>query len=154
MPARTGRVAFWSPDRSDPPAVAGEGATVEDITVVLPDGPGVGAVRVPAVLLPVRAALPVLTRAWAAGDGHRSTLFWGAAAVHALQLLARGLLLPGLTSDDHDAWRAGPLAGEDLEAVRGLAAAMPPEAHATPLDDTGSVRLPEPEHLLRAFLDA
>ncbi|MFC9544827.1 SNF2-related protein [Streptomyces sp. NPDC056956] len=154
VPARTGRVAFWSPDGSGPPAVAGERATVEDITVVLPDGSGVGAVRVPAVLLPVRAALPLLTRAWAAGDGHRSTLFWGAAAVHALHLLARGLLLPGLTADDHDAWRVGPLAGEDLEAVRGLAAAMPPEAHATPLDDTGSVRLPEPERLLRAFLDA
>src|SRR5690606_9822349 len=46
------------------------------------------------------------------------------------------------------------LAGGDLEAGRGLAAAMPPEAHATPLDDTGSVRLPEPERLLRAFLDA
>src|SRR5690606_24217597 len=115
---------------------------------------GVGAVRVPAVLLPVRAALPLLTRAWAAGDGHRSTLFWGAAAVHALHLLARGLLLPGLTADDHDAWRVVPLAGEDLDAVRGLAAAMPPKAPATAVGDAGSVRRPGPERLLRAFRDA
>ncbi|NED70981.1 ATP-dependent helicase, partial [Streptomyces sp. SID9944] len=33
-------------------------------------------------------------------------------------------------------------------------AAMPPEAHAVPLDGAGDIRLPDPERLLRAFLDA
>jgi superfamily II DNA or RNA helicase len=74
--------------------------------------------------------------------------------VLALQFAARGLLLPGLTATDHDAWRAGPLRAEDLERVRELAAAMPPEAHATPLDGPEPLRLPAPEALLRAFLDA
>jgi superfamily II DNA or RNA helicase len=126
----------------------------EDLTVTLPGGDGVELVTVPAVLLPVRAALPVLTRARTAAHAHRATAFWGAAAVLALQLAARGLLLPGLTASDHDAWRAGPLRADDLERVRELAAAMPPDAHSVPVDGGEPVRLPDPERLLRAFLDA
>ncbi|KUN17013.1 helicase SNF2 [Streptomyces antibioticus] len=157
-PARTGRVAFWDPEADAPPGVAS--GTVEDLSVVVPGEGGVAAMTVPAVLLPVRSALPVLTRARAVADGHRAAVFWGAAAVHALQLAARGLLLPGLSEGDHDAWRAGPLRAEDLERIRALAAAMPPEAHAVPLGDGepagdfDSLRLPDPERLLRAFLDA
>lgn len=128
--------------------------SAEDLAVVLSAGEGVDLVTVPAVLLPVRAALPVLTRARAAAQAHRATSFWGAAAVLALQFAARGLLLPGLTPDDHDAWRAGPLSPDDLERIRELAAAMPPQAHAVPLDGAGPLRLPDPERLLRAFLDA
>ncbi|MER6186247.1 DEAD/DEAH box helicase [Streptomyces sp. NPDC001652] len=151
-PARTGSVAFWDPGGHAPPAVAS--GSVEDLTVVVPGEEGAETVTVPAVLLPVRAALPVLTRARAATNGHRATVFWGTAAVHALQLAARGLLLPGLSEGDHDAWRVGPLRPEDIERVRALAAAMPPEAHAVPLDGGAPLRLPDPERLLRAFLDA
>ncbi|MFE1457850.1 DEAD/DEAH box helicase [Streptomyces sp. NPDC058735] len=120
----------------------------------MPGIDGVQAQSVPAVLLPVRAALPVLTRARALNQGHRTTVFWGAAALHALQFVARGLLLPGLSAEDHDAWRTGPLRAQDIEAVRCLAAAMPPEAHAVPLPNGEPLRLPDPEQLLRAFLDA
>ncbi|MEV5430862.1 SNF2-related protein [Streptomyces sp. NPDC052701] len=151
-PARTGRVAFWLPDGTPPPAVSP--ASLADLTVVVPGEGGAEAVSVPAAVLPVRAALPVLTRARAGGQGDRAAAFWGAAAVHALHLLARGLLLPGLSPEDHDAWRAGPLRAQDAETVRRLAAAMPPEAHAVPLDGAGPLRLPDPERLLRAFLDA
>ncbi|MCW8379852.1 DEAD/DEAH box helicase [Streptomyces justiciae] len=157
-PARTGRVAFWDPEADAPPGVAS--GTAEDLSIVVPGEGGVEAVVVPAVVLPVRSALPVLTRARAVADGHRAAVFWGAAAVHALQLAARGLLLPGLSEGDHDAWRAGPLRTEDVERIRALAAAMPPEAHAVPLGDgepaggSDSLRLPDPERLLRAFLDA
>ncbi len=151
-PARTGSVAFWRPDGAPLPAVPS--ATIADLTVVVPGDDGVEPRSVPAVLLPVRAALPVLTHARTGGQGHRSTRFWGAAAVHALRLVARGLLLPGLSPGDHDAWRTGPLRAEDIEDVRRLAAAMPPEAHAVPLPGTGPLRLPGPEQLLRAFLDA
>jgi superfamily II DNA or RNA helicase len=127
---------------------------VANLTVAVPGGEGVEAVSVPAVLVPLRAALPVLTRARADARGHRSTVFWGAAALQVLHLVARGLLLPGLSRGDHDAWRTGPLCTQDVEAVRRLAAAMPPEAHAVPLEGSGPLRLPEPEVLLRAFLDA
>ncbi|MDQ0711752.1 superfamily II DNA or RNA helicase [Streptomyces luteogriseus] len=151
-PARTGSVAFWRPDGSVPQGV--DSASVTDLTVALPQDGGVEAVGVPAVLVPVRTALPVLTRARAGGQGHRSTVFWGAASLHALHLVARGLLLPGLSPGDHDAWRTGPLRAQDIEAVRRLAAAMPPEAHATPLEGAVPLLLPDPEQLLRAFLDA
>ncbi|MEU4893143.1 SNF2-related protein [Streptomyces sp. NPDC044780] len=176
-PARTGRVAFWRPDGAPPSGPATGSA--EELTVVVPDGPDTGptgpasptgpadptgpAVRtrtVRALVLPLGEALPVLTRARAraaqAGPGEcdPATAFWGAAAVLALQLAARGRLLPGLTTTDHDAWRVGPLTPDDLTRVRELAAAMPPTAHATPLPASDPVLLPEPERLVRAFLDA
>ncbi|MFD9318461.1 DEAD/DEAH box helicase [Streptomyces sp. NPDC060053] len=151
-PSRTGRVAFWRPDDESLPSVAGR--RVEDLSVVRPAGAGVALARVPAVLLPVEEALPVLTHARAVPDGHRAAAFWGAAALLALRCVARGLLLPGLSPQDHDAWRIGPPAPEDVEQVRRLAASMPPEAHAVPVDRTPPMRLPDPERLLRAFLDA
>ncbi|MFG2681361.1 DEAD/DEAH box helicase [Streptomyces sp. NPDC048392] len=179
-PGRTGTVAFWRPDGEVPGPVPS--GTPGDLTVVLPDGAGVEPVSVPAVLLPVRAALPLLTRARVAADGHRASVFWGAVAVEALHLVARGLLLPGLSPAGHDAWRAGPLGAEETERIRHLAAAMPPEAHAVPgkahavpaeahavpgqthavpgkahavpADGTDRLRLPDPERLVRAFLDA
>ncbi|WP_438295564.1 DEAD/DEAH box helicase [Streptomyces sp. HUAS TT7] len=147
-PSRTGLIAFWHPEGEEPPAAPG---TVEDLTVV---GPDATLHDVRALLLPVRDALPVLTRARAFAQASRPAAFWGTAALLALQLAARGLLLPGLTASDHDAWRVGPLGADELDQVRELAAAMPPEAHAVPLDAPGPVLLPEPERLLRAFLDA
>ncbi|MGY0064862.1 DEAD/DEAH box helicase [Streptomyces sp. LZ34] len=162
-PARTGRVAFWRPDGPDPTSPG----TTEEITVVVPDpsdgadeGRGVRTRAVRALVLPLAEALPVLTRARARAahapspQADPTAAFWGAAAVLALQLAARGRLLPGLTATDHDAWRVGPLADEDLRRVRDLAAAMPPAAHAVPLPGTDPLRLPEPERHIRAFLDA
>ncbi|MFF7264597.1 DEAD/DEAH box helicase [Streptomyces sp. NPDC008159] len=151
-PARTGRFVFRRADGTAPPPVA-MGSAGES-TVVVPGETGVELLTVPVVSLPVSAALPVLTRARVTADADRSTVFWGTAAVLALQLVARGLLLPGVTAAGHDAWRIGPLRAEDLKRVRGLAATMPPEAHAVPVDHTSPLRLPDPERLLRAFLDA
>ncbi|QCX80883.1 ATP-dependent helicase HepA [Streptomyces sp. YIM 121038] len=151
-PGRAGHVAFWHLDGDAPPTPAA--GTAQDLTVALPDDDGVRLHDVPAVLLPVRVALPVLTRVRAASGAHPTAAFWGTAAVLALQLAARGLLLPGLTDSDHDAWRAGPLGAGDLERLRELAAAMPPAAHTVPLDGAVPPRLPAPERLLRQFLDA
>ncbi|PSJ27979.1 ATP-dependent helicase, partial [Streptosporangium nondiastaticum] len=108
-PARTGRVAFWLPG-SEPPASPGG---VEDLTIAVADGDGVATTTVRAAVLPVRDAVPVLTRARAA-RADEAAAFWGAAAVLALQLAARGRLLPGLSATDHDAWRVGPLTADDL----------------------------------------
>ncbi|MFI1369935.1 DEAD/DEAH box helicase [Streptomyces griseochromogenes] len=154
-PARSGQMAFWRPDAETPPAVAG--GSLSDLDLVLPAhdrARAVQRVRLPALLLPVRTALPVLTHACTEPGGHRATAFWGTAGLLALHLLARGLLLPGLSPGDHDAWRAGPLSPHDAELVCELAAAMPPESHAVPLAAAGRPRLPDPERLLRSFLDA
>ncbi|MFE4534709.1 DEAD/DEAH box helicase [Streptomyces scopuliridis] len=155
-PARTGRIAFWQPDGAEPPSAPG---SLEELAVVDTEG---NLLMVRALLTPVGTALPALTRARASANASPSAAFWGTAALLALQLAARGLLLPGLTGTDHDAWRAGPLAAEDLERIRALAASMPPSAHAVPLgaaadpaaDRTDTVLLPRPERLLRDFLDA
>ncbi|MEU3601538.1 DEAD/DEAH box helicase [Streptomyces sp. NPDC006798] len=152
-PARTGRFAFWRPDGTPPSHSAG---TVEPVTVVTDD---IRPCAVDAVTLSVRDALPVLTRARTDPDASPSAAFWGAATVLALQFTARGLLLPGLSPADHDAWRAGPLTPADAEAVRVLAASMPPAAHAIPFipggdDGSGPLLLPEPERLVRSFADA
>ncbi|MCX4515449.1 DEAD/DEAH box helicase [Streptomyces sp. NBC_01619] len=147
-PPRAGRIAFWHPDGE---RFEGPGTPTE-LTVA---GPGGRTYAVPARVMPIRDALPVLIRARVSPEASVAAAFWGAATVLALQLAARGLLLPGLTASDHDAWRAGPLTAEDLDLVRTLAASMPPTAHAVPLDaGAAPVLLPEPERLLRDFLDA
>ncbi|MFI6703340.1 DEAD/DEAH box helicase [Streptomyces sp. NPDC050509] len=162
---REGRVAFWAPDGELPEAPG------DELTVVRRDGgdgdagglggggdeaggAGVRTVTVPVVLMSVADAVPLLVRARRDRTAHPASACWGAAALHALQLAARGRLLPGLTASDHDAWRAGPLDADDIAQLRAIAAAMPPEAHPVPLPGGGPLLLPEPEALVRAFLDA
>ncbi|MGW1843082.1 DEAD/DEAH box helicase [Streptomyces sp. NPDC001966] len=165
---RDGSVAFWDPDggplpepgdlRAHPadPGSPAPGACSAEITVVRRHGQGDGVRRrtVPAVLLPVADALPLLVRARHQESAHPATRCWGAAALQALNLAARGRLLPGLTGDDHDAWRAGPRDAEDIAHLRAIAAAMPAEGHAVPLPDSTPLRLPDPRWLLGSFLDA
>ncbi|MCX5052603.1 MULTISPECIES: DEAD/DEAH box helicase [unclassified Streptomyces] len=145
---RDGRVAFWDPDGGPLPAEDTE------LTVVRRHGAGVRRRTAPAVSLPVGEALPLLVRARRDPAAHPATACWGAAALHALRLTARGRLLPGLTATGHDAWRAGPLDPDDIAHIRAVAAALPYEGHAVPLPGPGPLRLPEPEALMRSFLDA
>ncbi|MFE9564620.1 SNF2-related protein [Streptomyces sp. NPDC006487] len=147
---RESRIAFWAPDGDPLPA---EGAP-DALQVVRPHGEGVRTRTVPAVTLTVTAALPVLVRAVRRPGTHPATRAWGTAAVQALSLVARGRLLPGLTPEGIDAWRAGPLDAEDIAHLRAVAAAMPHEGYATPLAGRRPLHLPEPEALVRAFLDA
>ncbi|MET9451655.1 DEAD/DEAH box helicase [Streptomyces cinerochromogenes] len=149
---RQGRLAFWDPDGA--PLPDGAGAAAEELTVVRRHGPGVRRRQVPALTLPLAEALPLLVRARRDPAAHPATACWGAAALHALRLVARGRLLPGLTPGGHDAWRAGPLEPEDIAHLRAIAAALPAEGHAVPLPGPGPLCLPEPEALVRSFLDA
>ncbi|MFC9912870.1 DEAD/DEAH box helicase [Streptomyces sp. NPDC059862] len=156
---RAGRVAFWDPQNGSPafsaPAAAPpSGAERMDLTVVRHHGAGVRRRRTPALTLPVGEALPLLVRARHDPAAHPATACWGAAALHALRLAARGRLLPGLTPTGHDAWRAGPLDPDDIAHLRAVAAALPYEGHAVPLPGPGPLLLPEPEALMRSFLDA
>ncbi|MFF8392825.1 DEAD/DEAH box helicase [Streptomyces sp. NPDC016172] len=145
---REGRIAFWDPEGEPLPAEDTE------LTVVRRHGAGVRRRATPALTLPLDAALPLLVRARHDPAAHPATACWGAAALHALRLTARGRLLPGLTATGHDAWRAGPLDPDDIAHLRAVAAALPHEGHAVPLPGPGPILLPEPEALVRAFLDA
>jgi superfamily II DNA or RNA helicase len=149
---REGRIAFWDPDGG--PLPTGTEAATEELTVVRRHGSAVRRRTVPALTLPLAGALPLLARARRDPAAHPATACWGAAALHALRLVARGRLLPGLTPSGHDAWRAGPLEPDDIAHLRAVAAALPPEGHAVPLPGPGALRLAEPEALIRSFLDA
>ncbi|GAA1887993.1 DEAD/DEAH box helicase [Streptantibioticus ferralitis] len=172
-PPRTGTIAFWDPAGDTPRTpVDEEVGTLGEISVVVPKGDdrggSVSTRTVPALRLPAADALPVLTvaRRGAGGQAHPAAAFWGAAAVLALQLVARGRILPGVSPQDFDAWRVGPLDAEDMRRIRELAEAMPAEARAVPLPGSGTMpgsdplpgaappRLADADALLRGFLDA
>ncbi|MGW6281724.1 SNF2-related protein [Kribbella sp. NPDC055071] len=160
-PPREGRVAFWDPEGGELPLGVGEQIELDLIVDAAPRS-------VRAIELPIVEAVPILGRARQAPTAHPSAAFWGAASLAALQLVARGKLLPGLSPAGHDAWRVGPLDPADITRILDLAEAMPPSARALPLptsptteasapaDRSGAagVRLPVAEELVRGFLDA
>ena len=78
------------------------------------------------VALPIRAALPVLTKAHALDDLQPSVRLLTASALLGLRLVAAGRLEP---AGSH--WRAGPLGPEDEERVHSLVASA---------EDEGTVR--------------
>ncbi|MFF4953668.1 DEAD/DEAH box helicase [Streptomyces chattanoogensis] len=148
-------MALWRPD--DGPLPDGDGTwggEPTELTVARRHGNGARSRTVPAVLLPLAEAVPRLVRARHDPAAHPAAACWGAAALHALHLAARGRLLPGLTADDTDAWRAGPLDPDDIAHLRAIAAAMPGEAYATPVPGSRPLRLPDPVALVRLFVDA
>ncbi|WP_425576597.1 DEAD/DEAH box helicase [Nocardioides nanhaiensis] len=95
------------------------------------------------VELPVRAAIPVLTRAraTAAEQQHPSVALLAGSALLALQVVASGRFEP---SADGDSWRTGRLHPHDQERVLRLAQARRPAE----LDDAGA------ERVVRAMLEA
>jgi hypothetical protein len=80
----------------------------------------------------------------------RSAKVWALATRKALELIARGLVVPGLDNARHGAWRFAGLTGADDAWIRQLVDAMPLAAFAV-LDSRG--RLPDPYQLVRAFMD-
>jgi len=109
---------------------------------------------VPAVRLPVAEAVPLLSRARRDRRAHPATAFWGAATVVALQLVARGRLLPTVSPGDYDAWRVGPLDAADHGRIGELVAAMPAGARAVPVPGRQPLELPDARRLVEGFLDA
>ena len=133
-PARTGRIAFWHPDGEEPPQPDASG-TPSDGTCIRRRRATVVA-RTP---VPARPCCPVSGRAAAAHQGprrgatpRRRRRFWGAAALLALQLAARGQLLPGLSATITTRGGSARSTPTTLDKVRELAAAMPPDRARRP----------------------
>ncbi|WP_188294877.1 DEAD/DEAH box helicase [Streptomyces sp. CBMA156] len=173
-PARTGSLVFRYPDGQAGPGLAAR-PSLGEADLVTADGGTLAVRRCPVLRLTVAQALPALTlarrlhteaTAEAAASGTAngtaavtpspSAAFWGAATALGLHLAARERLLPGVSATGHDAWRAGPLAPEDVRRLRELAAAAPAEALAVPLPvpPGGPLLLPDAAVLLRSFVDA
>ena len=81
---------------------------------------GAGGARDRVVRLPMRGAIPVLSRALRADDAHPSVGLLGGATVLALKLVAAGRIR---VCESGDAWQVGPLTSDDTDAVRRLAQA-------------------------------
>ncbi|MGY5126329.1 DEAD/DEAH box helicase [Streptomyces nigrescens] len=165
QPPRAGKIALWRPDGGPLPDLGTgggeEGASDQDgaaepgqLTVARRHGNGARSRTVPAVLLPPAMAVPLLLRARHDPTAHPAAACWGAATLHALHLAARGRLLPGLTLEDTDAWRAGPLDPEDIAHLRAIAAAMPADAHAVPIPGSRPLQVTDPAVLVRLYVDA
>ena len=93
------------------------------------------------VALPIRAALPVLTKAHSRDDLHPSVGLLSGAALLGLRLVAAGQIEP---AGSEPSWRMGPLAADDEDRVLRLAAARAHEGLAAD----------EAEDVVRAVLDA
>ena len=141
-PPRAGALAVW-----------GDGQGSDEFDLVLPAGRGTRRRRVRGRLLPLASALPVLL-APTAGGTSASVAAWSAAAAAGVGLVARGRLLPAASPHGYGAWRVGPLDAADLDWLRRIAAAMPPQGHALPVDGRRPLRLRSPEGLVRELWDA
>ena len=121
-----------------------------ETTVVLADGPR----TVPADLIPVGDAVATLAALPAAADVSPSVRAWSVATRLALDAVSRGRLLPTVADDGADAWRVGPLDVADRTRLDQLASALPPAAHAAPLDVDGTLRMTSPNVAATIFVDA
>ncbi len=93
------------------------------------------------IRMPMRGAIPVLTRAIRVDDAHPSVGLLSGATLLAMKLVAAGRIR---LSESGDSWRVGPLHPEDDDRLRALASAR---AHAgTTVEDA--------EGLIRQLLDA
>src|SRR6478736_844682 len=72
------------------------------------------------IRLPMRGAIPVLTRAVQVDEAHPSVGLLGGATLLAMKLVAAGRIR---LSDTGDSWRVGPLQPDDDDRLRALAAA-------------------------------
>ena len=93
------------------------------------------------VRMPMRGAIPVLTRAIRVDDAHPSVGLLSGATLLAMKLVAAGRIR---VSETGDSWRAGPLRPEDDDRLRALATSR---AYAETTVD-------EAEDVVRQLLDA
>ena len=93
------------------------------------------------IRMPMRGAIPVLTRAIRVDDAHPSVGLLSGATLLAMKLVAAGRIR---LSETGDSWRVGPLQPDDDDRLRALASAR---AH-------GDTTVDDAEDLIRQLLDA
>ncbi len=130
------------------------GDPVESITMVLPAGNGVRRRGVPAHVVPLGALLDDLVALPADVEVTESVAALNHAVAFALELTARGRLLPSITRNGTDAWRAGPLDPADHRWLQELADAVPATLHASAVAGSKPLRITSARAALEAICDA
>ncbi|MET1061310.1 MAG: ATP-dependent helicase, partial [Aeromicrobium sp.] len=93
------------------------------------------------IRMPMRGAIPVLTRAMRVEDAHPSVGLLSGATLLAMKLVAAGRVR---LSETGDSWRVGPLQPDDEDRLRALATARA----------TADTDVDEAEDVIRQLLDA
>ena len=140
---RASALALWGPDPED---AAADGTT---LTIVRPDGPTETRVE----LVPIADAIGPLAELPAGTEVRPSIRALSVATRLALDLIARGRLLPAAAEDGSDEWRVGPLDVADRARVEQLADALPAAVHAVPVDRQPD-RIVSPHVATTRFIDA
>ncbi|PLS75441.1 MAG: ATP-dependent helicase [Actinobacteria bacterium] len=146
---RHGWLALWTAGATAPI----EGADTE-LELVVPAGSHVRRRRLPVRRLPLSDAIDDLVCLPAAADVSASVRAWAVAARLAVDLVARGRLLPSVGSDGSDVWVLGPLDAADVGRRAELAAALPPAAHAVAVPNSKPLRVVSPAVAVASFSDA
>jgi hypothetical protein len=144
--AREGALALWGPG-----ADTGAGARIE---LVLPDGGAVAPRAVDVELVPVGSCIDALARLPASAEVRPSVRAWAVATNLALDLVARGRLVPSITGEGVDVWRVGPLDPDDVRRLDELARALPAAAHAVQEPGSAELRIEAPRAAVARFVDA
>ncbi len=146
-PPRESWFALWSR--------TGEIADADDrLELVLPAGSRVRRRSIPVRKMPIIQAVDYLIGGGSGPDLSPSMRAWTTATDLAVELVARGRLMPSMSPGGHDTWRLGPLDPADVERLARLADALPPAAHALAVEDTSPLRLRSAATTVGEFGDA
>ncbi|MGI8759289.1 MAG: DEAD/DEAH box helicase [Acidimicrobiales bacterium] len=126
----------------------------DELELALPAGRQVRRRTLPVRRLALGDALDALIALPAGADVAPSVRAWSTTARLAVDLVARGRLLPTVTAVGVDAWRLGPLDPSDATRRRQLGEALPPPAHARVVPGTRPLRVSSPAAAVEAFSDA
>ncbi len=147
-PPRHSYFAAW--DESSPGGLGAD--TSIDVDLVLPATRGTTRTMVAAEPLAMAEAVDLLTPLSRSDEASPTAHAWARVVRAALSLIAEARVLPWVSPDGWDTWRVDPVDGADHDLLAGLADALPPVAHATPVE--GRRRISDPMFAVRSVCDA
>ncbi len=162
-PARESWFGWWNPNSPgglfDASTDLGQAERAllprQELTVHQPAARGTTKTTVSAVRLDLAEAIDLLGLLSHRDEASRSAHAWADVIRAALSFIADGRVLPWVSPAGYDMWRVDPLGARQTELVAQLAAALPPEAHATPVEVSGKRGLiSDPTFAVRAACDA
>ena len=160
-PARGSWFALWDPNEFGALITSGVGNLEKrELDVIAPlDGEQAIRRQVTVSRLPMPQAIDLFAGLARSAPVHPTLLSWAAIVRTALDLVARGRLLPTVSPEGFDSWAVGPLGHEHLRNMEALAASLPAIAHCLPAAepapaDPSQDLIIDPLHIVNACLDA